>query len=68
MILVTRADLPDLITDMVGEIIKWSSNLPALENAIASSTDGESYALISNILRGLNQGGLSQKFAVDAGD
>ena len=34
----------DLITDMVGEIIKWSSNLPALENAIASSTDGESYA------------------------
>ena len=32
----------DLITDMVGEIIKWSSNLPALENAIASSTDGES--------------------------
>ena len=50
----------DLITDMVGEIIKWSSNLSALENAIASSTDGESYALISNILRGLNQGGFSQ--------
>ncbi len=50
----------DLIVDMVGEIIKWSSNLPALENAIASSTDGESYSLITNILRGLNQGGFSQ--------
>ena len=53
----------DLITDMVGEIIKWSSNLPALENAIASSTDGESYALISNILHSLlwrrNDGKLS---------
>ncbi|MDI1494826.1 MAG: GTPase [Cenarchaeum symbiont of Oopsacas minuta] len=50
----------DLITDMIDEIIKWSSNLPALENAIASSTDGESYSLVSNVLRGLNLGGLSQ--------
>lgn len=51
-------------TDVIGgklkDIIQWSSNLRSLENAIAQEADGETYTLISNILRGLNLSGFAQ--------
>jgi len=51
-------------TDILGagmqEILRWSTSLGALENAIAASADGETYALTTNILRGLNVGGFAQ--------
>lgn len=50
----------DLIGDKLKEILKWSTNLSALENAIAQEVDGEAYALTTSILRGLNLGGFAQ--------
>ncbi|RDJ32030.1 MAG: GTPase [Crenarchaeota archaeon] len=50
----------DLIGEKIKDILKWTSNLSSLENAIASETDGETYTLASNILRGLNLGGFAQ--------
>ena len=50
----------DLIEDRMRDILKWSSNLGSLEDAIAKQSDGESYTLVMNILRSLNFGGFSQ--------
>ena len=50
----------DLIGDKLKEILRWSTNLSALENAIFQEVDGEAYALTTNILRGLNLGGFAQ--------
>jgi GTPase SAR1 family protein len=50
----------DLIEDRIRDILKWSSNLSSLEEAIAKQSDGESYTLVMNILRSLNVGGFSQ--------
>ncbi len=50
----------DLIGDKLKEILKWSTNLSALENAIAQEVDGERYTLTTGILRGLNLGGFAQ--------
>lgn len=50
----------DLIGNQVKEVMKWSTNLGSLENAIAREADGETYTLTSNILRGLNLGGFAQ--------
>ncbi len=50
----------DLIGDKIKEILQWSSNLKILENAIANDTDGDTYTLTTNILRGLNLGGFAQ--------
>ena len=50
----------DLIEDKISDILKWSSSLTSLEDAIAKHADGENYTLITNILRGLNLGGFSQ--------
>ena len=50
----------DLIGDKLRDILKWSTNLSALENAIAQEVDGEAYTLSTNILRGLNLGGFAQ--------
>ena len=50
----------DLIGERIKDILRWTSNLSSLENAIASETDGETYTLTSNILRGLNLGGFAQ--------
>ena len=50
----------DLIGEKIKEILGWSSNLKSLEDAIAKETDGESYALTMNILRGLNLSGFAQ--------
>ena len=50
----------DLITDRLNEIIRWSTNLASLENAIAKEADGETYSLTTNILRGLNLSGFAQ--------
>ncbi len=51
-------------TDVIGEklqdILKWSSNIRALENSIAQEADGETYTLTTNILRGLNLSGFAQ--------
>ncbi len=50
----------DLIEDRIRDILKWSSNLRSLEDAIAKQSNGESYTLVMNILRSLNYGGFSQ--------
>jgi GTPase SAR1 family protein len=50
----------DLITDKLKDILQWSTNLKTLENAIAKETDGDTYTLTTNILRGLNLGGFAQ--------
>ena len=50
----------DLIEDSIKDILKWSSNLRSLEDAIAKQSNGESYTLVMNILRSLNYGGFSQ--------
>ena len=50
----------DLIGDKLKEILQWSTNLKSLETAISNEADGETYTLITNILRGLNIGGFAQ--------
>ncbi len=63
-----RLDLPsinvltkiDLIQDKIRNILRWSSDLKSLEDAIAKQADGESYTLVTNILRSLNIGGFAQ--------
>lgn len=50
----------DLIGKKLKDILKWSTNLSALENAIYQEADGETYTLTTNILRGLNLGGFAQ--------
>jgi len=51
-------------TDLIGiklkNILKWTTNLSVLENAISNEADGETYTLSTNILRGLNLGGFAQ--------
>jgi len=44
----------DLIEDKIRDILRWSSNIRSLEEAIAKQSDGESYTLVMNILRNLN--------------
>ena len=50
----------DLIPNKLQDILKWSTNLASLENAIAQEADGETYTLTTNILRGLNLSGFAQ--------
>lgn len=50
----------DLIEDKIRTILRWSSDIKSLEDAIAKESDGESYTLVTNILRSLNIGGFSQ--------
>jgi len=50
----------DLIGGKMPEILRWASNLRALENAISEQSDGDTYTLASNILRGMNLGGFAQ--------
>lgn len=50
----------DLIGDKLNEILRWSTNLASLENAIAKEADGDTYSLTTNILRGLNLSGFAQ--------
>ena len=51
----------DLIGDKLKDILQWSTDLKALENAIGKETDGDTYSLTTNILRGLNQGEFAQR-------
>jgi len=50
----------DLIADKISEILRWTTNLKTLENAISSEADGETYVLVTNILRSLNMSGFAQ--------
>ncbi|MGI0093766.1 MAG: ATP/GTP-binding protein, partial [Nitrosotalea sp.] len=50
----------DLIEDKIKDILKWSTNMASLEDALAKDSDGENYTLAMNILRGLNLGGFAQ--------
>lgn len=51
----------DLIGGDLDNILEWSSSLPALEDAVSRSCDGETYSLVSSILHGLDVGGLGQE-------
>lgn len=50
----------DLIEDKIKTILRWSTDLKTLEDAISKESDGENYTLVTNILRSLNIGGFSQ--------
>jgi|SRR5579885_444843 GTPase SAR1 family protein len=50
----------DLIEDKIKTILKWSTNMASLEDAIAKESDGENYTLVANLLRGMNLGGFAQ--------
>jgi len=50
----------DLIVQNLKNILRWSSNLPALEETISKEVDGETFSLVSTILRGLNLSGFAQ--------
>ena len=50
----------DLIEDKIKDILKWSTNMASLEDALATDSDGENYTLAINILRSLNLGGFAQ--------
>ena len=50
----------DLIGTKLNNILKWSTSLSTLENAIADESDGDTYTLTTNILRGLNLSGFAQ--------
>ena len=50
----------DIIGEKLKEILRWSSSLKTLEDAVAKETDGETYTLSMNILRGLNLSGFAQ--------
>jgi GTPase SAR1 family protein len=50
----------DLIADRISEILRWTTNLKTLENAISAEADGETYVLVTNILRSLNLSGFAQ--------
>ena len=51
----------DLIPDKIEQILKWSSNPVSLEESIGKDSDGETYSLITNIIRSLNLGELTEK-------
>ena len=50
----------DLIGEKLKDIIRWSSDLKSLEEAISKDADGETYTLTTTILRSLNLGGFAQ--------
>lgn len=50
----------DLIGEKLKDVLSWSSNLRILEEAVAKEADGETYSLITNVLRGLNLSGFAQ--------
>jgi GTPase SAR1 family protein len=50
----------DLIGTKLNNILKWTTSLSTLENAIYKEADGDTYTLTTNILRGLNLGGFAQ--------
>ncbi len=50
----------DLIADKISEILRWTTNIKTLENAISAEADGESYVLLTSLLRSLNLGGFAQ--------
>jgi len=50
----------DLIGTKLNDILKWTTSLSTLENAIYKEADGDTYTLTTNILRGLNLGGFAQ--------
>ncbi|MEK0319461.1 MAG: ATP/GTP-binding protein [Nitrosopumilus sp.] len=50
----------DLIGTKLKNILKWTTSLSTLEDAIYKEADGDTYTLTTNILRGLNLGGFAQ--------
>jgi GTPase SAR1 family protein len=50
----------DLLGDKLEDILQWSTDLKTLENAVSKETDGDTYSLTTNILRGLNMGEFAQ--------
>ncbi|QLH09794.1 ATP/GTP-binding protein [Candidatus Nitrosotenuis sp. DW1] len=50
----------DLIADKISEVLKWTTNVKTLEDTISLESDGETYVLVTNLLRSLNIGGFAQ--------
>ena len=50
----------DLVDARLKDILEWTTSQSTLENAISKEVDGDTYALTTNILRGLNHGEFAQ--------
>jgi hypothetical protein len=50
----------DLIANKISEILRWTTNIKTLETALSAEADGETYVLVTNLLRSLNLGGFAQ--------
>ena len=50
----------DIIGTGLGDILRWTSSVRALQDAISRDSDGETYTLVSNILNTMNVGGFAQ--------
>lgn len=50
----------DIVGTGIADILRWTSDIGALKNAISAGTDGETYTLVSNILNTMNLGGFAQ--------
>ncbi|MFY9301517.1 MAG: ATP/GTP-binding protein [Candidatus Nitrosotenuis sp.] len=50
----------DLIAGKISEILRWTTNVKLLEAAISAESDGDTYVLVTNILRSLNISGFAQ--------
>lgn len=50
----------DMIADKISEILRWTTNIKTLEGAISAESDGDTYVLVTNMLRSLNLGGFAQ--------
>jgi GTPase SAR1 family protein len=50
----------DLISNKISEILRWTTNIKTLEAALSAEADGETYVLVTNLLRSLNLGGFAQ--------
>ncbi len=50
----------DLVDARLEDILQWATSQSALENAISKETDGDTFVLTTNILRGLSLDGFAQ--------
>lgn len=50
----------DLVGERIQDVLGWAASPGALKGAVAAEADGETYALVSNMLQGLGPDGLAE--------
>jgi len=51
----------DLIPEKISDILRWSADTKTLEDSISKEADGETFTLLSNILRSLDVGDFTEE-------